>query len=264
MTMLEIKLSAIEKKYNIFVKDDDYKKGQKVLVDNGQIIDIAEIVDIKKDWKKTKNENIKSQDKEIKFVRIATADDLQKIDLLKKRALSYIDLCKQKTKKYSLNDMKIIGADLSFDEKKLTFYFSAEGRVDFRELVADLAKTYKKIIRLQQIGSRDEAKRLGGIGKCGRELCCSSFLDEIDSVTLDMAKEQEIGLSSNKLAGVCGKLMCCLSYELENYKLLAKKLPVIGELVKLKKEKGKVVLRNILKQTYTVETPDGKRIEVKK
>lgn len=152
-----------------------------------------------------------------KILRLVTAEDRQWLCKLKHSAREYIKEAQEKVMRHGLN-MKILDAGLSFDQKKLTFYFSASGRVDFRGLVLDMAKTFGKFIRLQQVGVRDEAKYFGGIGKCGRELCCTKFLNNIETITLEMAQVQELTTAgAGKLSGCCGKLMCCLSFEVENY-----------------------------------------------
>lgn len=151
------------------------------------------------------------------ILRVISDEDRQRRCQLKKLARNYIAEAQKKVNRHNLN-MAILDADFSFDEKKLTFYFSAANRVDFRSLVTDLAKTYNKLIRLQQVGARDEARFYGGIGKCGRELCCTRFLNNLESITLEMAELQELSTAgSAKLSGCCGKLMCCLAFETQNY-----------------------------------------------
>lgn len=149
--------------------------------------------------------------------RLLTAEDRKWRGQLKNAASDYIDDAQEKVDRNGLN-MKILDADLSFDQKKLTIYFSANGRVDFRGLVLDMAKSFDKLIRLQQVGVRDEAKYFGGLGKCGRELCCAKFLHNAEMATIEMAEKQELSSGgSGKLLGSCGKLMCCLAYEADNY-----------------------------------------------
>jgi cell fate regulator YaaT (PSP1 superfamily) len=261
MKNIEVKFPASDKIFHVFSNDKEYEFGDLVLVDNGQIAEVASIVKI--DDLSSENQD-KTDENNLKIVKILDERDKEKIKLLKRKAKEFLPKCNEKISKYDLTTMKLLDAELSFDEKKLTFYFSSSGRVDFRDLVSDLVKSFRKIIRLQQIGSRDEAKLLGGAGRCGRGLCCSSFLSEIDSVSLDMAKDQDIVFGANKLSGACGKLMCCLAFELEEYKKAAMNLPSVGDSVKYKKDSVKVISRNLLKQTYTIETPDGQRIEVEK
>jgi cell fate regulator YaaT (PSP1 superfamily) len=158
--------------------------------------------------------------------------------------------------------MQLLDADLSFDEKKLTFYFTAPSRVDFRVLVSELAHTFKKIIRLQQIGSRDEARYLGGVGRCGETICCKKFLKgNLESVTLDMASDQNLAqMGSNRITGVCGKLMCCLKYELEYYQKVKKTMPALGTEINTEKGKGTVIGQNIVKKKVTVKLNEGGNI----
>lgn len=159
-----------------------------------------------------------------KILRATTPEDHEHLCLLKSLAREYIEEASRKVNRHGLG-MQILDAELSFDEKKLTFYFSAKGRIDFRSLVTDMVKSFDKVIRLQQVGARDEAKYFAGFGKCGRELCCAKFLNNLESITLEMAQVQELATAgSAKLSGCCGKLMCCLSFEAENYKELKKKI----------------------------------------
>jgi cell fate regulator YaaT (PSP1 superfamily) len=158
--------------------------------------------------------------------------------------------------------MKLVQAEYSFDRTKIIFYFTADGRIDFRNLVKDLAKIFKARIELRQIGVRDEAKLFGGFGSCGRELCCAKFLKDFEPVTIKMAKEEGLPLNPPKISGLCGRLMCCLSFEYETYKILSKGLPHEGERVHIPQGKGKVVAVNVFKRNVTVELEDGTQIEV--
>jgi cell fate regulator YaaT (PSP1 superfamily) len=158
--------------------------------------------------------------------------------------------------------MKLIATSISLDGRNLTFYFTAEGRVDFRNLLKDLVMTFKKMIRLQQIGPKDAARLMGGFGPCGRRVCCQTFLSTMKSITMDLAREQNIeGVTSSKISGLCGKLMCCLAYETEMYKKIRKGLPKIGEEIKIENNTGKVVALNILSQKAIVELADGSKVE---
>ena len=196
-----------------------------------------------------------------KIVRIATAVDMERIERNRKAAKEAIKTCGRKIAERNL-DMKLIDAELSFDCSKMIFYFSAEERVDFRELVKDLAKIFKARIELKQVGVRDEAKMFGGFGQCGRELCCSRFLKDFEPVTIKMAKDQNLPLNPTKISGVCGRLMCCLSYEHKCYKESAKGLPKISQRVKTKDGLGKVVDVNYLKRVATIELEDGRHIKI--
>ncbi len=196
-----------------------------------------------------------------KIIREATPQDLAQIEKNKKKTKEVIATCEEKIKAHNLL-MKLIDAEYSFDKSRIVFYFTAEGRVDFRELIKDLAAIFKARIELKQIGVRDEARFLGGFGPCGRALCCASFLKDFDAVTIKMAKEQNLPLNPTKISGLCGRLMCCLSYEHECYKELMKDMPREGERVKTKDIKGKIININAIKRTVTVETEDGRQIEI--
>ena len=199
--------------------------------------------------------------KKVIFVRKLSQGDRQKLKKLSAEAKTYLMDCQQKIEKYNL-PMQLLDADLSFDEKKLTFYFTAPSRVDFRVLVSELAHTFKKIIRLQQIGSRDEARYLGGVGRCGGTICCKKFLKgNLESVTLDMASDQNLAqMGSNRITGVCGKLMCCLKYELDYYQKIKKTLPAVGTPIDTSKGKGTVVGQNIIKKSVSVKLNEGGNI----
>lgn len=175
-------------------------------------------------------QGVESEIQGVIIIRKINEKDLEKIVELAKEARSYIGTCKEKIEKHGLL-MELLDTELSYDGKKLTFYFTAPGRVDFRSLVPDLASTFKKLIRLQQVGSRDKAKYCGGVGRCGENLCCRNFLKgDLESVSMDMAYEQGLGQTgSNRVTGACGKLMCCLRFELDCYKNCKKKMPKIGE-----------------------------------
>jgi len=159
--------------------------------------------------------------------------------------------------------MKLVSADFTFDGRKVTFYFVAEGRVDFRDLVRDLANTLRVRVEMKQIGARDETKVTGGLGPCGRELCCSSWLRDFEAVTVKMAREQGLALNPSRLAGMCGRLKCCLRYEYATYVELKRALPNLGKRVQCVKGDGKVVRQNILKQTVLIQREeDGGVVEV--
>ena len=153
--------------------------------------------------------------------------------------------------------MKLIDVEYTFDNHKVIFYFTAEGRVDFRELVKDLATIFKTRIELRQIGVRDEAKMIGGLGPCGRTLCCSSFLGDFASVSIKMAKEQNLSLNPTKISGICGRLMCCLNYEQSTYEDIRKRMPKVGSIVKTEFGNGEVVSSSIVKEKVKVKLRKG-------
>lgn len=185
-------------------------------------------------------------------IRIATEEDNRIEENNKRKEKEAFGICLEKIKKHGL-DMKLIDAEYTFDNNKVLFYFTADGRIDFRELVKDLASVFKTRIELRQIGVRDETKIVGGIGICGRALCCNSYLSEFAPVSIKMAKEQNLSLNPTKISGVCGRLMCCLKNEEEAYEELNGKLPNIGDFVVTNDGlKGEVQTVNVLKQLVKV------------
>lgn len=189
-------------------------------------------------------------------IRIATNEDRRHYEENKKKEKEAFDICLEKIKKHNL-DMKLIDVEYKFDNSKILFYFTADGRIDFRDLVKDLAAIFKVRIELRQIGVRDEIKRMGGNGMCGRELCCCSFLGNFDTVSIKMAKEQNISLNPSKISGNCGRLMCCLKYEQEVYEEKLAKLPRIGAIVKTPEGEGEVCSIETLKEKIKVRLKDG-------
>ena len=186
------------------------------------------------------------------FIRIATDEDRQAYLENKEKAKETFELCQQKIKEHDLN-MFLIDCEYTFDRNKLIFYFTAEGRIDFRELVKDLASIFKTRIELRQIGVRDEAKTIGGLGPCGRKLCCSSWLGDFQPVSIKMAKEQNLSLNPTKISGICGRLMCCLNYEQSTYEDIRKRIPKVGSIVKTEGGTGVVVSNNIIKESVKVK-----------
>lgn len=186
------------------------------------------------------------------LIRIATPEDLQRLEENKEKEKRAFSICEQKIAENNL-DMKLVNVEYTFDNSKILFYFTADGRVDFRELVKDLASVFRTRIELRQIGVRDEAKMLGGLGICGKPFCCSSFLGEFQPVSIKMAKEQGLSLSPVKISGTCGRLMCCLKYEQEAYTDLLKKTPKIGAIVSTPDGKGLVVDNNLIAGTLKVK-----------
>lgn len=156
--------------------------------------------------------------------------------------------------------MKLVDVEYTFDRNKVVFFFTADGRVDFRDLVKDLASIFRTRIELRQIGVRDEAKMLGGIGPCGRMLCCSTFLGDFEPVSIKMAKDQNLSLNPTKISGLCGRLMCCLKYENDEYESAKEMLPDLGEIIKTPNGKGKVVGLNILERVLQIELIEQDRV----
>jgi cell fate regulator YaaT (PSP1 superfamily) len=194
-----------------------------------------------------------------KVVRIADHKDRMIVEENKQAAQEAYDVCNEKVNGHQL-DMKLVDVEYTFDRNKVIFYFTADGRVDFRELVKDLASIFRTRIELRQIGVRDEAKMLGGIGPCGRMLCCSTFLGDFDPVSIKMAKDQNLSLNPTKISGLCGRLMCCLKYENDEYEAAKEQLPDIGEMIETPQGRGKVVGLNILERVLQVELKEQDRV----
>jgi cell fate regulator YaaT (PSP1 superfamily) len=194
-----------------------------------------------------------------KVVRIADQKDRLIVEENKTAAKEAYDVCSDKVNEHQL-DMKLVDVEYTFDRNKVIFYFTADGRVDFRELVKDLASIFRTRIELRQIGVRDEAKMLGGIGPCGRMLCCSTFLGDFDPVSIKMAKDQNLSLNPTKISGLCGRLMCCLKYENDEYETAKEQLPDLGETIVTPDGPGKVVGLNILERVMKVDIPGQERV----
>ena len=193
-----------------------------------------------------------------KLIRKATKEDRRRLEENKRKEKEALKICEQKVAEHGL-EMKLVDVEYTFDNSKILFYFTADGRVDFRALVKDPASVFRTRIELRQIGVRDESKMLGGLGVCGRPFCCSSFLGEFHPVSIKMAKEQGLSLSPTKISGTCGRLMCCLKYEQDAYTDLLKHTPKVGAIVKTPLGRGLVVETNLLARTLKVKmdnTPD--------
>lgn len=193
-----------------------------------------------------------------KLIRIATKEDLKHLEDNRRKEKEALKICEQKVAEHGLG-MKLVDVEYTFDNSKILFYFTADGRVDFRALVKDLAAVFRTRIELRQIGVRDESKMLGGLGVCGRPFCCSLFLGEFHPVSIKMAKEQGLSLSPTKISGTCGRLMCCLKYEQDAYTDLLRRTPKIGAIVKTPMGRGLVTETNLITQTLKVKmdnTPD--------
>ena len=197
-------------------------------------------------------------------LRLATAEDIRTVEENKEREKSAFETCQKKIQEHGLK-MKLVDVEYTFDRNKILFYFTADGRVDFRELVKDLASVFKTRIELRQIGVRDESKKVGGLGICGRPFCCNTFLGDFQPVSIKMAKEQSLSLSPVKISGTCGRLMCCLKYEQEAYEHLLRVTPKNGAIVETKEGKGTVVDFNLLTGMLKVsleKKPDAAPITV--
>ena len=242
------------------------KKGDKVIVETTQGEELAEVL-IPNRF--VEDDKIVAPLK--KVLRMATYKDIKRYEECKKIEKEAFKVCQQKIKDHNL-DMSLVEVECKFDNSKILFYFTADGRIDFRDLVRDLAAIYKTRIELRQIGVRDKVKIIGGNGICGRELCCCSFLSDFETVSIKMAKEQNISLNPSKISGNCGRLMCCLKYESEVYEEKLQHLPNVGAIVKtvdgegevdgieILKEKLRVKLKN--EDGYTYKKYDAKDVEI--
>lgn len=236
----------------------EVETGDKVIVETARGVEFGSVVTGPKEVEDDKiTQPLKS------VIRLATDEDKKKEEKNKEKEKEAFKICLEKIHKHGL-EMKLIDAEYTFDNNKVLFYFTADGRIDFRQLVKDLAAIFKTRIELRQIGVRDETKILGGIGICGRSLCCHTYLSEFAPVSIKMAKEQNLSLNQTKISGVCGRLMCCLKNEQETYEELNKKLPGIGDTVTLPDGiQGTVQSVNVLRQRVkvVVEVNDEKEIQ---
>ena len=225
----------------------DIKKGDNVIVETARGVEFGTVV---MGIREVEDDKVVSPLKPI--LRMATKKDQETVERNREREKEAFDICQEKIRKHEL-DMKLVDAEYTFDNNKVLFYFTADGRVDFRELVKNLASVFKTRIELRQIGVRDETKILGGIGICGRPLCCHSWMPEFIPVSIKMAKEQNLSLNPTKISGTCGRLMCCLKNEQDTYEYLNSKLPSIGDYVTTEDGlKGEVASVNVLRQLVKV------------
>lgn len=235
----------------------EIKTGDKVIVETARGVEFGSVVTGPKEVEDDKiTQPLKS------VIRLATEDDKKKEEKNKEKEKEAFKICLDKIHKHGL-EMKLIDAEYTFDNNKVLFYFTADGRIDFRELVKDLASIFKTRIELRQVGVRDETKIMGGIGICGRPLCCHSYLSEFIPVSIKMAKEQNLSLNPTKISGVCGRLMCCLKHEEETYEELNRRLPNTGDYVTTDDGlKGEVSSVNVLRQLVKVlvEVNDEKEL----
>lgn len=238
--VIGVRFKEVGKIYYFSPNGQKIEEGTKVIVETARGVECGDVVISNRE---IPDNNIVSPLKPI--IRVATKADLKVIENNKQREADIMKVFIQKIADHKL-DMKAIDIDCTFDGSKILFYFTAENRVDFRELVKDLASVYRTRIELRQIGVRDEAKMLGGLGICGRKFCCSSFLGEFQPVSIKMAKEQSLSLNPTKISGTCGRLMCCLKYEQDCYEDLLKITPKVGAYVETAEGKGTVEDANIL------------------
>ena len=256
--IIGVRFKKLGKIYFFNPKGLRIRKGDKVIVETAQGEEYGEVVIPNR---KVENDKIVTPLK--KVIRIANYKDHKHFNECKRIEKDAFNICQKKIKQHKL-DMNLTDVEYKFDNSKILFYFTADGRVDFRELVKDLASIYKIRIELRQIGVRDEVKRIGGNGVCGRELCCCTFLSDFQAVSIKMAKEQNVSLNPSKISGNCGRLMCCLKYENDVYEEKAKRLPKVGAIVKTEDGIGEVDSIETLKEQLRVKFKDGEVSTYKK
>lgn len=256
--VIGVRFRQAGKIYNFSPADFQVKVGDHVIVETARGIEYGPVV---QGIREVADDKVIMPLKSV--IRIATEEDDKKAIENNEKEKKAFKICKEKIAKHGL-EMKLIETEYTFDNNKVLFYFTADGRIDFRELVKDLASVFKTRIELRQVGVRDETKMLGGIGICGRPLCCNTYLSEFIPVSIKMAKEQSLSLNPTKISGICGRLMCCLKNEQEAYEELNSNLPDIGEKVKtFDGFKGEVVSVNVLRQKVkiVVEVDDEREIK---
>ena len=264
LKIIGVRFKSVGKVYYFDPQGNNVKQGDKVIVETARGVECGEVVIVDREIDQTK---FTSPIKPI--IRIANDEDFKRIERNKAKEAEAFRICEAKIAAHKLK-MNLIGVECTFDNNKLLFYFTAENRVDFRELVKDLAAVFRTRIELRQIGVRDEAKMLGGLGVCGQPFCCSRFLGEFQPVSIKMAKEQGLSLNPTKISGTCGRLMCCLKYEQDAYEDLLKTTPKQGAIVKTSMGRGVVEETNLitgklrvkLDNNDNVTTFDKKDVEV--
>jgi cell fate regulator YaaT (PSP1 superfamily) len=254
--IVSIKFRTAGKHYDFNAGDLELSSGQSVIVetDRGRAMGIV-VAPPREVANDQAPENLKN------VLRSATNEDITLAERSAAREKEAFRFCLERIQARQL-EMKLVRAEFLFDGSKIIFYFTADGRIDFRELVKDLAHYFHTRIEMRQIGVRDEAKLIGGIGICGRALCCCTFLTDFAPVSVKMAKEQGLALNPNKISGQCGRLLCCLNYEYKTYLSLKKGMPKCGRHVRVENQQGEVVNQNVLDQTVTVKLEENNQIEV--
>ncbi len=254
-----VRFKDVGKVYYFEPNEESFAMGDLVIVETVRGVECGEVALEPKEV--SENEIVKPLKK---ILRKATDADKKKLEENRKKEAEALKVCEQKIEKHGL-DMKLVDVDYTLDGSKILFYFTADGRVDFRELVKDLAGVFRTRIELRQIGVRDEAKMLGGLGMCGRPFCCNSFMGDFQPVSIKMAKEQGLSLNPVKISGTCGRLMCCLKYEQEAYEHLLRVTPKVGAIVQTREGKGVVSDVNLLTGMLKVSldrNPDAAPISV--
>ncbi|KPU43062.1 hypothetical protein OXPF_33120 [Oxobacter pfennigii] len=247
VTVVGIRFKSAGKIYYFDPDNIPVAPGEFAIVETARGIEFGEVVVGPKD---VSEDDIVAPLK--KVLRSATEEDEERDAENKEKEKQSFDVCIKKIEEHGLS-MKLVDVEYTFDNNKVIFYFTADGRVDFRELVKDLAAIFKTRIELRQIGVRDEAKMVGGLGPCGRQMCCASFLGEFAPVSIKMAKEQNLSLNPTKISGICGRLMCCLKYEQDTYEFIRKQLPRVGCIVNTPDGTGEVVENSVVKESVKVK-----------
>jgi len=246
VTVVGVRFKKAGKIYYFSPEGLDIKEFDKVIVETARGIEFGECVIGSKQIEETQ---IVSPLKNV--IRKANEEDIAKDNENQEKEKEALQVCTEKIEQHELK-MKLIDVEYTFDNNKVIFYFTADGRVDFRELVKDLASVFRTRIELRQIGVRDEAKMIGGLGPCGRTMCCSTFLGDFAPVSIKMAKEQSLSLNPTKISGICGRLMCCLNYEQETYEGIRKRLPRVNSILETPYGRGEVVSNNVIKESVKV------------
>ena len=257
LKIIGVRFKSVGKIYYFDPKDYDVKMGDKVIVETARGVECGEVALVDREIDETRFTNpVKG------IIRLATPNDMKTIEKNRQKEKDAFKICEQKIAAHKLK-MNLIDVECTFNNK-LLFYFTAESRVDFRELVKDLAAVFRTRIELRQIGVRDEAKMLGGLGICGQPFCCSRFLGEFQPVSIKMAKEQGLSLNPTKISGTCGRLMCCLKYEQDSYEDLLKHTPKVGAIVRTADGKGVVEEVNLLTGKLRVKMDKNDNVVVVK
>jgi len=257
LTVVGVRFKRAGKIYYFDPGNLDVKTGQKVIVETVRGIELG---DVAVGPKKVKEEDIVAPLKQV--IRVATEEDISADKQNRAKEKEAFEICLNEIGKHGL-EMKLVDVEYTFDTNKIIFYFTADGRVDFRDLVKDLASIFKTRIELRQIGVRDEAKMLGGLGPCGRSLCCATFLGDFEPVSIKMAKDQNLSLNPTKISGICGRLMCCLKYEEDVYEVIKKDVPPIGTKVSTPSGEGIILEINFLKQMVKVKLVSDEETDIK-
>lgn len=246
MMVCRVQFKKVGKKYYFNPNNIEVSDGSFVVVETVRGVEIGRIVGDLVEVDETTMHEIKP------ILRLATKKDLDNYDYNKKLEKTAIEKCGELVRKNNL-EMKLLECEYTLDRQKLIIYFESEDRVDFRQLVKDLAEEFRVRIELRQVGSRDGAKAIGGLGPCGLIVCCNTFIEEFDNVSIKMAKNQNLSLNPQKISGTCGKLLCCIKYENETYAFMRKNLPDVGDIVRLEEGEGKVLSVDVLKQQLKVK-----------